>query len=123
MTFLFDKEFPINKKPSLCGYCLSSGKGFYLHLNDKIYASCSYEHLEKIKLRVKNKEEIKITTEINPQSVKKVIEEFKPTYLKYSKKNNSFVMHEWSAEDKEKFFERFVVLYLSLEDKLAREGA
>lgn len=114
--------FPYGIKPSLCGYCLRGGKGFYVRIDNKIYAGCSYEHLEKIKERVKNKEDIQHTIEVNPASVEKVIEQFKPTYLNLARKNNSYVFHEWEAEDKKLFFKKFVSLYLSLEDKNAREG-
>ncbi len=114
--------FPKDKVPSLCGYCLRGGKGFYITINEKIYASCSYNHLEKIRERVAKKEDIKNTITPNPASVDKVLSEFKPIYLEYAKKNNSYIFHEWDSLDKKMFFQRFIALYLGLEDKLAREG-
>ena len=123
MTYLSKyKVFPIYKRPSLCGYCLRGGKGFYININDKIYAGCSYQHLEKIRERVNKKEDIKIKIEVNPDSVKSVLSQYKSTYQEYAKKNNSYVLHEWKPEDKEKFFAKFVALYLSLETDLANEG-
>lgn len=115
-------KFPYSRKPSLCGYCLRGGKGFFITIENKIYASCSYEHLEKIRERVNNKEDIKAVIEVNPESISKVLEDYKPTYLSLARKNNSFVFHEWTTEDKQFFFKKFVSLYLGLEDKNAREG-
>ena len=70
---------------------------------------------------MKNKEDIKAVIEVNPESIKKVLEDYKPTYLSLARKNNSFVFHEWTTEDKQ-FFKKFVSLYLGLEDQNAREG-
>ena len=116
------KFFPKDKTPSLCGHCLRGGKGFYLNWNDKIYASCSYEHLEKIKERVIKQEKLKITISVNPDSVSKVLDNFKDTYIEYSKKNNSYIFHEWPRNDRHKFFQKFVAYYLSLENELADQG-
>ena len=116
------KFFPKDKRPSLCGHCLRGGKGFYLNWNDKIYASCSYKHLEKIKERVIKKENLTITIQVNPDSVSKVLDNFKDTYIEYSKKNNTYVFHEWPRTDRQNFFQKFVAYYLSYEEKLADEG-
>lgn len=116
-------RFPIKERPSLCGYCLRGGRGFYyINSNNKIWTACSYEHLEKIKRRLEMKENINIKISCNPTSVDKAISQVKAKYIETSRKNNSFAMHEWDMEDKKKFFELFTAYYLSAEEIIADVG-
>ena len=51
-----------------------------------------------------NKEDIKAVIEVNPESISKVLEDYKPTYLSLARKNNSFVFHEWDYRRQTIFF-------------------
>lgn len=115
-------SFPHNKRPSLCGHCLAPGRGFYLEHNQKIYAGCRMDHLEKIRERLLKEKSLGIKATSNPQAVKYAMGEIKKIYLENADRNGSFAMHEWKQEDRDRFFTFFATHYLSFESEVADKG-
>tara|TARA_B110000858_G_C17747847_1_gene448218 strand:+ start:1045 stop:1410 length:366 start_codon:yes stop_codon:yes gene_type:complete len=114
--------FPKTVNPSLCGYCLKPGRGFYLDYKNKYFAGCSVEHLEEIKLRLDRGLDLGICATSNPQAVEYAVKQSKSSYISNSLKNDSYKMHEWKAEDRLAFFNIFTAHYLTYESKIANEG-
>ena len=111
-----------HKSPSLCGYCLKPGRGFFVTIDSKVWASCSMEHMDKIKERIANKESLGINAVSNPQGVDYALKQVKENYKSYAKKNGSWILHQWDPMDKKMFFQIFLSHYLSYESKLADRG-
>jgi hypothetical protein len=84
-----------------------------LHIrNGKIKGACCYEHLKFIG-EGKKMEQIKNFAQINEELLSVALKDSKSTYLEVSKKNNSFVLHEWTKEDRIDFVRRLVSSYLN----------
>ena len=111
-TYLFNNDDLKYRRPSLCSYChgLSSP---LLHIrNGKIKGACCYEHLKFIG-EGKKMEQIKNFAQINEELLSVALKDSKSTYLEVSKKNKSFVLHEWTKEDRISFIRRLVSSYLN----------
>ena len=115
-------SFPYDKRPSLCGYCLAPGRGFYLEYDRRIYAGCKMDHLEKIRERLLQQKSLGIKATSNPQATKYAMGEIKKLSLEISDKHKTFAMHEWSQEDRDRFFNLFASHYLSFESEVADKG-
>ena len=111
-----------NRSPSLCGYCLKPGKGFYVEIDKKYWASCSMKHMDKIKERIEKGESLGIVATSNPEGVDYALKQIKENYIAYAKKNGSWELHKWDLLDKKYFFQIFLSHYLSYESKLANRG-
>ena len=88
------------------------GFSFTSYRNGKIKAACCYEHLKFIG-EGKKMEQIKNFAQINEELLSVALKDSKSTYLEVSKKNNSFVLHEWTKEDRIDFVRRLVSSYLN----------
>jgi len=111
-TYLFNNDDLKYRRPSLCSYChgLSSP---LLHIrNGKIKGACCYEHLKFIG-EGKKMEQIKNFAQINEELLSVALSDSKSTYLEVSKKNKSFVLHEWTKEDRISFIRKLVSSYLN----------
>ena len=111
-TYLFNNDDLKYRRPSLCSYChgLSSP---LLHIrNGKIKGACCHEHLKLIG-EGKKMEQIKNFAQINEELLSVALTESKSKYLEVSKKNKSFVLHEWTKEDRISFIRRLVSSYLN----------
>jgi len=84
-----------------------------LHIrNGKIKGACSYEHLQLIGEN-KKMEHIKNFAQINEELLSVALSDSKSKYLEISKKNKSYVLHEWTKEDRINFVRRLVSSYLN----------
>ena len=114
--------FPKNKRPSLCGYCLSPGRGFYLEFDKKYYAGCSMDHLEKLRQRLEQGEKLLISASGNPEAVNYAMGQVKKIYKENSDRAGTFTMHEWAQADRDRFFNLFIAHYLTYETEVAKNG-
>lgn len=111
-TYLFDNDDLKYRRPSLCSYCHGLASPLLHIRNGKIKAACCYEHLKFIG-EGKKMEQIKNFAQINEELLSVALKDSKSTYLEVSKKNNSFVLHEWTKEDRIDFVRRLVSSYLN----------
>ena len=111
-TYLFNNDDLKYRRPSLCSYCLGLASPLLHIRNGKIKAACCYEHLKFIG-EGKKMEQIKNFAQINEELLSVALKDSKSTYLEVSKKNNSFVLHEWTKEDRIDFVRRLVSSYLN----------
>tara|TARA_R100000995_G_C3424620_1_gene95569 strand:- start:37 stop:288 length:252 start_codon:yes stop_codon:yes gene_type:complete len=76
------------------------------------------EHQNKI-----NKEgSIRNISSVSNQGIDYMLKKTKETYIEQSRKNGSFILHEWSKKDRKQFFFEAVKHYLNFADKQAEEG-
>ncbi len=80
------------------------------------------DHLEQLRDRLLQKKELGIKASSNPQGVKYAMQQVKKIYLEISDRNGTFSMHEWTQEDRDKFFTHFASHYLSFESEVAEKG-
>jgi hypothetical protein len=111
-TYLFNNDDLKYRRPSLCSYCHGLASPLLHIRNGKIKAACCYEHLKFIG-EGKKMEQIKNFAQINEELLSVALKDSKSTYLEVSKKNNSFVLHEWTKEDRIDFVRRLVSSYLN----------
>ena len=111
-TYLFNNDGLKYRRPSLCSYCHGLASPLLHIRNGKIKAACCYEHLKFIG-EGKKMEQIKNFAQINEELLSVALKDSKSTYLEVSKKNNSFVLHEWTKEDRIDFVRRLVSSYLN----------
>ena len=100
------------RRPSLCSYCHGLASPLLHIRNGKIKGSCSYEHLQLIGEN-KKMEHIKNFAQINEELLSVALSDSKSKYLEISKKNKSYVLHEWTKEDRINFVRRLVSSYLN----------
>jgi len=110
--YLFNNDDLKYRRPSLCSYCHGLASPLLHIRNGKIKAACCYEHLKFIG-EGKKMEQIKNFAQINEELLSVALKDSKSTYLEVSKKNNSFVLHEWTKEDRIDFVRRLVSSYLN----------
>ena len=111
-TYLFSNDDLKYRRPSLCSYCHGLASPLLHIRNGKIKGACCYEHLKFIG-EGKKMEQIKNFAQINEELLSVALKDSKSTYLEVSKKNNSFVLHEWTKEDRIDFVRRLVSSYLN----------
>ncbi len=111
-TYLFNNDDLKDRRPSLCSYCHGLASPLLHIRNGKIKGACCYEHLKFIG-EGKKMEQIKNFAQINEELLSVALKDSKSTYLEVSKKNNSFVLHEWTKEDRIDFVRRLVSSYLN----------
>ena len=111
-TYLFNNDDLKYRRPSLCSYCNGLDSPLLHIRNGKIKAACCYEHLKFIG-EGKKMEQIKNFAQINEELLSVALKDSKSTYLEVSKKNNSFVLHEWTKEDRIDFIRKLVSSYLN----------
>lgn len=111
-TYLFNNDDLKYRRPSLCSYCHGLASPLLHIRNGKIKAACCYEHLKFIG-EGKKMEQIKNFAQINEELLSVALKDSKSTYLEVSKKNNSFILHEWTKEDRIDFVRRLVSSYLN----------
>ena len=111
-TYPFNNDDLKYRRPSLCSYCHGLASGLLHIRNGKIKGACCYEHLKFIG-EGKKMEQIKNFAQINEELLSVALKDSKSTYLEVSKKNNSFVLHEWTKEDRINFVRRLVSSYLN----------
>ena len=111
-TYLFNNDDLKYRRPSLCSYCHGLASRLLHIRNGKIKGACCYEHLKFIG-EGKKMEQIKNFAQINEELLSVALKDSKSTYLEVSKKNNSFVLHEWTKEDRIDFVRRLVSSYLN----------
>ncbi len=111
-TYLFNNDDLKYRRPSLCSYCHGLASPLLHIRKGKIKAACCYEHLKFIG-EGKKMEQIKNFAQINEELLSVALKDSKSTYLEVSKKNNSFVLHEWTKEDRIDFVRRLVSSYLN----------
>jgi hypothetical protein len=100
-----------NKRPSLCSYCHGLASTF-LHIKDgKIKGACSMEHLKFIG-EGRRMEHIQNYAQINEELLSVALSDAKSRYIELSKKNGSYVLHQWSKEDRVNFVRKLVSSYL-----------
>ena len=58
-------------------------------------------------------EQIKNVAQINDELLCVALSDSKSTYLEFSKKNKSVVLHEWTKEDRINFIRKLVSSYLN----------
>ena len=100
------------RRPSLCSYCHGLASPLLHIRNGKIKGACSYEHLQLIGEN-KKMEHIKNFAQINEELLSVALSDSKSKYLEISKKNKSYVLHEWTKEDRINFVRRLVSSYLN----------
>lgn len=111
-TYLFNNDDLKYRRPSLCSYCHGLASPLLHIRNGKIKAACCYEHLTFIG-EGKKMEQIKNFAQINEELLSVALKDSKSKYLEVSKKNNSFILHEWTKEDRIDFVRRLVSSYLN----------
>jgi len=111
-TFLFKQDDLMYRRPSLCSYCHGLASPLLHIRNGKIKGACSYKHLKLIGEN-KKMEHIKNFAQINEELLSVALSESKSKYIEASKKNKSYVLHEWSKEDRINFVRRLVSSYLN----------
>lgn len=111
-TYLFNNDDLKYRRPSLCSYCHGLASPLLHIRNGKIKAACCYEHLKFIG-EGKKMEQIKNFAQINEELLSVALKDSKSKYLEVSKKNNSFILHEWTKEDRIDFVRRLVSSYLN----------
>jgi hypothetical protein len=110
---------PKKFRPALCGYCFLPAQSPRLLINnDSIYGCCCKEHLELIREGKK----LKRVAVACDEGIEHTIAASKQSYIDISKKNKSYVLHEWSREDRELFYLRIVDAYLTWANEQARTG-
>ena len=100
------------RRPSLCSYCHGLASPLLHIRNGKIKGACSYEHLQ-LSGENKKMEHIKNFAQINEELLSVALSDSKSKYLEISKKNKSYVLHEWTKEDRINFVRRLVSSYLN----------
>lgn len=111
-------ELVLHNRPSLCAYCKKPSKGFLYREGDKYYGACSLEHLDKIKAG----ERLKVMAYLNEAGIVDATKNSKTKYLELAKKNNSFVLHEWTTADRQALFSEVVKNYLTWANAQAESG-
>jgi len=111
-AFLFNNDDLKYRRPSLCSYCHGLASPLLHIRNGKIKGACSYEHLQLIGEN-KKMEHIKNFAQINEELLSVALSDSKSKYLEISKKNKSYVLHEWTKEDRINFVRRLVSSYLN----------
>ena len=101
-------ELITTNRPSLCAYCKNPAKGFLYREDDKYFGACSMEHLAKIKLG----ERLNKMAYLNEEGIAYATIKSKEKYLALAKKNESYVIHEWTGEDRQKLFGEAIKNYL-----------
>ena len=111
-AFLFNNDDLKYRRPSLCSYCHGLASPLLHIRNGKIKGACCYEHLQLIGEN-KKMEHIKNFAQINEELLSVALSDSKSKYLEISKKNKSYVLHEWTKEDRINFVRRLVSSYLN----------
>jgi len=90
---------------------------------DRWYGACSREHLNKIKeqLETGQRETLK-TPMINNDAVIDAVSSSKDTYIKLAKENKSYVLHQWSKDDRVGLFREAIKEYLVICTEQANKG-
>jgi nitrate reductase beta subunit len=111
-------ELITTNRPSLCAYCKNPAKGFLYREDDKYFGACSMEHLAKIK----SGERLNKMAYLNEEGIADATIKSKEKYLALAKKNESYVIHEWTGEDRQKLFGEAIKNYLDWANEQAQTG-
>ena len=107
-----------NEDPSLCAYCKAPARGFLYIDKPKAYGACSMDHLAKIM----EKEFLKNVARINMKGLRYAIKQTKEIYLKLSREEKTFTIHDWDKKNREQLFEKVVREYLNHANHQAETG-
>jgi|TARA_R110002012_G_scaffold120136_2_gene269290 hypothetical protein len=99
------------RRPSLCAYCHGLASALLYIDNEKIKGACSMEHLKYIG-EGKRMEHIQNFAQINEELLSVALSDAKSKYIELSKKNGSYVLHQWDKEDRVSFVKKLVSSYL-----------
>ena len=111
MTRMYHSDDVKNKRPSLCAYCHGLASSLLHIKNGKIKGACSMEHLKYIG-EGKTMEQKQNFAQINEELLSVALSDAKPKYIELSKKNGSYVLHQWDKEDRVHFVRKLVSSYL-----------
>lgn len=110
--FHFDYDDLKYRRPSLCYYCHGLASPLLHISNGVIKGACSMEHLQKIK-EGRKMEGITNFAQINEELLSVALKDSKDRYLELSKKNKSYVLHEWTKDDRVSFVRSLITSYLN----------
>jgi len=105
-------------RPALCGYCKIPSGPFMRIEDERIYGACTHEHLKLLREEKKLKR-IAITCD---DGLDYAISKTKQTYIDMSKKNKTYVLHEWERKDRKLLFSRVVNEYMTWANHQAQTG-
>jgi len=112
MTFLSNYDDLKYRRQTLCSYCHGLASPLLYIRGGKHFGACSMDHLQKIGEGEKM-EDIKNFAHINQEGLRYALSNSKDKYLEISKKNKTYILHEWEAEDRVNFIRKVVANYLN----------
>jgi len=120
-TYLSNYDDLKFRRQSLCAYCHGVASPLLYIKDGKHFAACSMDHLQKIGEGEKM-EDIKNFAQINQEGLRYALSNSKDKYLEISKKNKTYILHEWDREDRVDFIHKVVANYLNHAKDQARSG-
>lgn len=102
------------RRQTFCAYCNCLASPLLVIKGNRHYGACCKEHQDKINKGEKNMEQCrKNYAQINEELLSVALSDSKKRYLEISKRNKSFVLHQWSKEDRINFVRNLVSSYLN----------